>query len=273
MGKVMTVRIFDDIISKEQQKAVYNWSQSVTWYTKPRFNPSYEYLPFEQGKTQYRHIHKIPSSEEFSISKIAEMLHYAMYRAPIGWSDESTKERNPLIYDLWQNINLRAFNGNATLDGIGENIAGLRGPKTMYSNGSYWEQNPSLTIDKNTPWTTYFNARPAEILKHKFNNGVLGNVHTDSSGDVPEGHNYYTVLFNSNLEWKPSWGGDITFYGDEETGEKHARRGYDIGYPDTIIGHRPNRIVVYPHTKIHKTEGASTVAPEMAQKFAFRVRV
>ena len=47
MGKVMTVRIFDDIISKEQQKAVYNWSQSVTWYTKPRFNPSYEYLPFD----------------------------------------------------------------------------------------------------------------------------------------------------------------------------------------------------------------------------------
>ena len=83
----------------------------------------------------------------------------------------------------------------------------------------------------------------------------------------------YTVLFNSNLDWRPSWGGDITFYGDEETGEKHARRGYHIGYASEIIGHRPNRIVGYPHTKIHKTEGASEVAPEMAQKIAFRVRV
>ena len=63
---------------------------------------------------------------------------------------------------------------------------------------------------------------------------------------------YYSI---SNLDWRPSWGGDITFYGDEETGEKHARRGYNIGYASEIIGHRPNRVVVYPHTKIHKTEG------------------
>ena len=269
----MTVRVFDDIISQEQHKAVYDWSQSVVWYTKPRFVNTNEYIPSEQGKTQYRHIYEIPSAEEFPVSKIKKELHWAMYRAPIGWSDDSTKERNSLIYDLWQNINMRVFNGNATIDGIGENIAGLRGPNSAYSDGNYFQQNPTVTIDQNSPWTCFLNARPAELFNNGFNNGILGNVHKDSSENIPDGYNYYTVLFNSNLDWRPSWGGDITFYGDEETGEKHARRGYNIGYASEIIGHRPNRVVVYPHTKIHKTGGALEAAPEMSQKIAFRVRV
>ena len=81
----MTVRVFDDIISQEQHKAVYDWSQSVVWYTKPRFVNTNEYIPSEQGKTQYRHIHKIPSAEKISVAKVKEIFEWAMYRHPIAW--------------------------------------------------------------------------------------------------------------------------------------------------------------------------------------------
>ena len=86
----MTVRVFDDIISQEQHKAVYDWSQTVSWYQKYKIDrkEENEYKPYEQGKTQYRHFYKISGDEPFPLKKISNRFTYSMYRHPIAWSDD-----------------------------------------------------------------------------------------------------------------------------------------------------------------------------------------
>jgi hypothetical protein len=277
IGEKMTVRVFDDIISQEQHKAVYDWSQTVSWYQTERLDrkEENEYKPYEQGKTQYRHFYKISGDEPFPLKKISNRFTYSMYRHPIAWSDDSTKERNPIIYDLWTKINNHVFDGAGTIDGLGEGIAGLHGRKEKFDNkNNFWDKNtdiPQELVGQPDIWTCMLNARPVEMFKRILE--INGGIHRDSGDKIPEGYNYYTVLFNSSLDWRPSWGGEIVFYGDEYTGDKHWKRDYNLGYPDTIIGHKPNRIVVYPHTKLHMTNGATETAPEMAQKIAFRVRL
>jgi len=270
-----TVKVYDDIIDEETHKAVYDWSQSVSWYQKERTDhkSSNEYRPYEQGKTQHRHFYRISGGDPFPLQKITDKFTYSMYRRPIGWSDDSTKERNPLVYDLWTKINNHVFGGAATIDGLGEGVGGLLGPKHRFSNGDFWDKNPDIPQEfkRKAVWKAYFNARPAEPFPRM--SDIDCGLHRDSDSEVPEGYDYYTVLFNSNLSWRPSWGGEITFYGDEYTGDKHWKRDYNLGWPDGIVAHIPNRIVVYPNTKIHKTVGATEQAPEMPQKFAFRARV
>ena len=128
----------------------------VVRYTKSRFVNTNEHIPSEQGKTQYRHIYEIPSAQEFPVSKIKKVFHWALYRAPMGWSDDSTKERNSLIYDLWQIIAICVFlTATRPLVVLGENIAGLRGPNSAYSDGDYFQRDPTVTIDQNSPWTSF----------------------------------------------------------------------------------------------------------------------
>ena len=61
-------------------------------------------------------------------------------------------------------------------------------------------------------------------------------MHKDS-GPVKPDDPYYTVLFVLNKEWQPDWGGELTFFNDEETGAKHWKRGYNLGWPEKIVGY------------------------------------
>ncbi len=80
-------------------------------------------------------------------------------------------------------------------------------------------------------------------------------------------------MFVANIDWLPSWGGELIYYDDEKTGDTHWKRGWDIGFPNTIVGNKPGRVVVYKHNQIHSTLSPRVNAPEMTQKIAFRVRL
>jgi hypothetical protein len=209
-------------------------------------------------------------------------------------------ERNPLIYKLWTDINDRVFNSLANLDGIPEGIGGLgireksRGVLNKmrevaphldkdilthtgdrYSDGKDFYDKYSCPRDMRE-FTCYLNAREgtpntSHSRSSLIESGILGSIHKDSGPGFTRKDQYYTVLYIANAEWKPSWGNEYFFYGDEPSGEKQWKHLYNIGWPNQIIGNRPGRIVVYPHYATHRTSAA--FAPTPSYRIAFRVKI
>lgn len=277
-----TPTYFDDVISSDLHKNVSDWCLGVKWYS---------------GLLQLVHQNDYDPKEQNKLSQVVK----SMWRHPIGWNDASTQQRNPLIYDLWTQINNSVFNGKADLNGLPEGISGL-GTKTRniealrkisviaprlqkdmfvhtdegrFSDGQDFYTKYNCPRDK-IAFTCYLNAREGlPIAGHSRsginNTGILGSIHKDSGPDVAKEDAYYTVLFIANTEWQPSWGGEFVYYDDVENAETQWKYKYNIGYPNQIIGNRPGRIVVYPHHATHRTFGCQ--APTPSYRIAFRVKL
>jgi hypothetical protein len=271
----MTVAVYDNIVDHDTHKKVYDWGQSVSWYTKPKgaykdpnqaFNsPIQEYNPQLSGN----HVKRTDIPSEHAEETLT------IHRHMIGWSDQSVKERNPIIYDLWTQINRTVFGGKGKLDGMKEAHGGIDGPRSNFIDQKTFYEKYDIPEDIRL-FTCFLNARHYPITpgnKHRTKRSKIGSrfgqIHKDSDNSVSDKH--FTVLYISNLEWRPVWDGAIEFYNDEFTGDNHWKHGYNIGWPVKIAGHKPNRAIVYSHDQLHLTRPPRANAPEMPQKIAFRV--
>ena len=275
----MMINVYDNIISEDMHKKVYQWGQTVPWYchwiglnASPHYSdreliPSLnEYNPSVHGNYNARHyLGEGPHTSR----RYEEVMKFSLYRHPIGWDDKSTETRNPLIYNLWCEINDHIFNGKATLSGVPENIAGLKGPQLFYleKENFYKKHNVPETQKE---WTCFLNARCHERPTGR-QSKKGGQLHKDTDGTY-EGE-YYSVVYITNLNWVPEWGGEIVFYDERETGSKHWKHKWNIGWPEKIVGNTPNSVVVFNHDQTHHTLAPRAEAPEMSQKIAFRCKV
>jgi hypothetical protein len=219
------VKIWDDLIDAELHKAVYDWGQSVSWYAKALLDadgnylknvpntrdfkgwPCQEYSPSVHGNANPR-----PDTPE-------EYKHELMslYRHMVGWNDASLQERNPVLWTLFNIINQTVFDGKATTDGYPEEHA-LTGKSDYYIDGQDFFQKYNNGEERDE-WTTFLNCR--NIMpgnKDRPDKGRIGKIHKDTSGTAPYSDKHFSVLFVTNLEWEPSFGGDLKFYGDEYSG-------------------------------------------------------
>ena len=239
--------------------------------------PIQEYNPTLMGKSPTR-----PQPTDEKLKEKYLNLPFSMYRHPIGWDEESLKRRSPIIWNLWTQINNKIFDAKATVDGMEEGHMGIHGPPRFFvdSIDFYKKYNVPRNIKK---FTSMVNARATSLfrptntmesnqmlLPHIWGKH-LGQVHKDSDNTFSDKH--FTVLYLVNLEWFPHLGGEIKFYDNQYTGYKHWKHGYDIGWPCDLVGHRPNRIIVFSHNQIHDTYPPNVNASEMTQKIAFRVKV
>jgi len=275
------IKVYDDLIDKETSKKVYEWGQNVSWYTgwhrmkHPKFKDIslFEYCPEEDGNFNNRHWLgeiEIPGMESLYL---AELMRFSMYRRPIGWSTEQVRDTNPVIWDLWSKINEKVFDNKANIDGIPESILGLRGPNSIFKGGKTFFQKNDIE-EGPSGWTCYLNARCADIhpqTQQLSRESEVGNLHKDTAKNW-EG-NYFTCIYISNLEWNPTWNGSFLYFDESETGVKHWKGNYNIGWPEKIVGNKPGRIIVYPHTQTHITNSPTNSAPEMTQRIVFRVEV
>ena len=269
------MQFHDDLIDDKLADDIYNYCQGISWYHKwygldmetdhctRKLN---EYIPNEDGNDVRRHI----LSQEAGLFGMMQLLQFSSYRHPFGWNTDSLKARNNLIWSLWTKINHQVFDGKATLDGIGDFVDGLR-------VGNHFFKDQTDFFDKyHAPrdiehWTSYFSARACEPIGLVREKKQYKMIHKDTRPEF-EGE-YYTVLYVVNRKWKPTWGGEIIFYGDEYTGGKHRKYKYDIGYPTHIIGNKPGRVFIYHHNDIHKATPPSSEANEMTQRIGFRVKL
>ena len=261
----MNVIVHDNIVDSATHKKLYDWGQSVSWYTKPlplqnddsdpnwdpnrAFNfPIQEYSPRLMGN----HVTRLDTPQEHR----GEVL--SLYRHMIGWSDESVKERNPLVYDLWTKINDKVFEGKGKLDGMSEGHGGTRGLKSNFIDQiNFYEK---YNVPKHIKlFTCFLNARHFPDIPQGQNRRRqarkigfrFGQLHKDSDNSISD--KYFSVLYILNLEWRPTWDGSIEFYSNEFTGDKHWKHEYNIGWPEKISANVPNRVIVYPHDQIHLT--------------------
>jgi len=287
-----TIKVYDDLIDESLHQAVYDWGQSVSWYAKALLDqdgqyikggapndrdfggwPVQEYRPSLHGNANPR-----PDTPQGYESELV-----SLWRHTISWDDISLQERNPIVWSLFDKINNLLFDGQATTDGLPEGHV-LTGPREYYVDGQdFYEKYDSPVTDPRDPnstsnsiWTTMLNARNT-MPGHKFYQQKIGDrmgqLHKDSEGGKDYDSKYLSVLFISNMKWDPMWGGELKYYGDEETGATQWKHGYNIGYPVACVGHKPGRIITYSHDQAHLTESPRVDSDEFAQKIAFRVKL
>ena len=136
------VRVWDDLIDADLHKAVYDWGQSVSWYAKALLDingdyirgvpndrdfddwPIQEYNPTLHGNGNPR-----PDTPEKFKSELV-----SLWRHMTGWDDASLQERNPIIWQLFDTINQKLFDGQASTNGFPEHHV-LSGPREYYVDG------------------------------------------------------------------------------------------------------------------------------------------
>jgi hypothetical protein len=198
-----------------------------------------------------------------------------VWRSPFGWDDESCMRRAPKAWALFDRVNKLYFNNSLTLDGFPEEIGATR---SLWST-KYGEDNsiPGYGTlpkpgDMNPIWTSYAIGKTGGVLFEGINktdtdvrmmrqkwarrSGSVG-IHRDAAVDVAEdADGYFSMLINMNLEWKPSWGGELLYFktiDPEEASETHWKRGYGIGYPSVVTPHEPGSIILCPAAALHTT--------------------
>ena len=210
-----TIDVYDNLIDDETHAKVYDWCQSVSWYTRwlglqditgKTGKPINEYNPSRDGNYNTKHV--LGNRQDFQA--MLELFRFAMYRHPVGWSDESVKERNPLLYGLWNKINKHLLNVNADLNGIPQQPTGLRGRNLFFIDTQDFYEKYDVPKD-HREFTCYLNARSTDQLQGDKVGERVGQIHKDTDGSY-KGDNYYTVLYVANREWQPDWGGELLYY-------------------------------------------------------------
>jgi hypothetical protein len=123
-------------------------------------------------------------------------------------------------------------------------------------------------------WRVYTNSQYQETIKHSHG------VHRDTP-DLND-DTTATILYVANIEWYPSWFGEIVYYSDSVTGDTQQyqiadsgaqNRKFDLGWAEKIVSPVPGRIIVYDGRTLHTTRPASIWAPGPRITLAFRARL
>ena len=271
------VRVWDDQIDADLHKAVYDWGQSVSWYAKALLDVNGDYIKgipndrdFEGFPIQEYNptLHGNGSTRPDTPEKFRSEL-MSLWRHMCGWDDASLQERNPIIWQLFDTINQKLFDGQASTNGFPEHHV-LSGPRNYYVDGKDFFEK--YYAPRDADWTSMLNCRGTTPgNKHRGIGQRMGQIHKDTDSSQGPSPNHFSLLFVSNLVWEPNWGGELKYFGDEHTGSTQWKNGYDIGWPTDIVGNKPGRIILYSHDKIHLTEAPKTTSPEFTQKIAFRI--
>tara|TARA_B100001175_G_scaffold22366_1_gene16770 strand:- start:3370 stop:4191 length:822 start_codon:yes stop_codon:yes gene_type:complete len=272
---MVDVEVYDNLISPELHHAMYDVAQTMSWYCKwitvaDGNLPIQEYIP-EQANSSSKHI----LGAETTIEDMIDLFRFSMYRHPIGWDTDSIKHHCKEAYNIFESINNQLFDGKASLDhGLKEAITGISGPKSYYINEqSYYDKYGVPWHKGKEGFTCYLNGRSTDPMNNDRIGGRSGQMHQDSGPFVEPDDPYYTVLFVLNKVWQPDWGGELTFFNDDDTGSKHWKRGYNLGWPEKVVGNKAGRIIVYKHNTTHMSNPPRVSAPEITQRLAFRIKV
>ena len=283
---MVDVKVYDGLISEDMHSSMYDWAQNVSWYCKwigmthlldmknksGRKVSIQEYIPNLSGKSSSKHV----LGAETSIEDMIALFRFSMYRHPIGWDNHSTLDNCKQAWDIFKSINNQIFDNRATLDhGLKEAIAGVSAANTGYFiNGqSYYDKYNAPYEKAAGGFTCYLNGRSTDPMKDDKIGQRNGQMHKDSDPRAKDDDPYYTVLFILNKVWQPDWGGEITYYNDDDTGATHWKHGYNLGWPEKVVGNKPGRIIVYKHNTTHISAPPRITAPEITQRLAFRIKV
>ena len=261
--KNVDVKIYDSVIPDSVRQEVWKYINKQKWYATWKVVRPYmtSYIPEEEGFMDDSH--KI-----MSLRLPTMWMHRTCFA-----SDESSLEKNhPVIWELWQRINL-ALGNKYTITGCPEDMA--LWPEDHQDWKAPSTQDPNLEQG----WRVYTNGQLDESVKRSHG------VHRDTVDETDD--QTRTILYVANLEWYPTWFSEIVFYPDDPAGLTGDRqqfqgqhklgqeRGFKIGWADEgkIVSSVPGRIIDYDGRTLHTTRPAAIWSRDIRKTIAFRVRL
>ena len=192
-----------------------------------------------------------------------------MHRACFASDEPSLKKNHPIIWKLWQSINL-ALGDRYVIEGYPEGMA-------VPESDPFWTAPATENPELEQGWRVYANGQLDETIKRSHG------VHRDTI-DLNDNQSR-TILYVANLEWYPTWFGECVFYPDDPNGvsgdTQQFQKGYGqsrdfkVGWMDDgkIVSPVPGRIIDYDGRTLHTTRPTAVWAPDIRKVIAFRVKL
>jgi hypothetical protein len=246
MEKRLNYEIHDDAIPVELRKEVWEYIRGLEHYAMLKD------AKYPQVGTVV-HYQPEENKKEYYDKSLPSWNSQFMHRVTFGNSEEDLLiHRHRPIHKLWKAINAQLGNRFE--------IAGDK-------EGCY-SKNSSHFLQR-----IYVNVQPNEEIKRSHG------VHRDTI-DLNEDKNF-TLLYIANMEWYPTWFGELMFYeNDESFGDKQQyqkgwgqSRNFGVGYSFATIPSIPGRIILYDGRMLHTTRPVADWAETFRYSLAFRVRL
>jgi hypothetical protein len=266
---MIDVNVYDNVIPEDFRKEVWEYINNQKWYASwKRVSPSSTYyIPSEQT-----------SLAQFDYRLVTQKLPTMWLHRTVFGSDDYTLERDhPTIWKLWCMINQHL--GNLyTIAGPWEDMASTNeyNPNNDLRGTGAWAPPTPKDPSLEPGWRAYTNGQPDETLKRSHG------IHKDTI-DVDD-DTTRTILYVANLEWYPSWFGEVIFYPDDDKGltGDHQQfqkgvgqsRNFNIDWLDNgkIVSPVPGRIIDYDGRTLHTTRPTSIWSEGLRITIAFRAR-
>lgn len=251
------IEVHDNLLSKENHKKIWDYVKGLSFFGT--------WQPEEQVNFSYTLDSPKNPNDWMIYQSFGRTIQ--LHRSPLASDEHSLKSAHLPIYLLWKELNNKLDNrfeitGNP--EGMRSDIA-IPVPK-----------DPNLKVG----WRTYINANYNSHAGH----GGQGYVHRDTPLEHKD-EKTVTMLYIANLEWYPSWAGELKFYPDDTdgvTGDHQQfnqgtaqKRDYNIGWLDQgqVVSPVPGRLIVYDGRCLHGTAptGGPLETPNI--KIAFRARL
>ena len=238
--KTYSVQAYDNMIPEDLRWRVWDYIQNQ------KFHATRKDLAYPEVGSVI-HYKPIDNKKEYMDDSVPSVNNQYMHRCVFGQAGEG----HPVILELWDTINTY-FGNQFIIDGDAEGIA-------------------DPTLEK--PYSMcYVNAQPSETIKRSHG------IHRDTIDLNQDKH--FTLLYIANLQWYPTWMAENVFYSDDDTtGDTQQfqrgfgqSRGFNVGYPFSIVSPVAGRVILYDGRTLHTTKPAAPWADQMRYAVVFRIR-
>lgn len=239
--------VYDNEINNLLQDKVSNRMLDAQWCCNFYDPPHSFYSPRDDKYTTER---KLPAQPKF----------------PIAWDDESLQQRDPIIFELWQEIN-SVLGNQFEIGGVPEGLNFMTGISPLSSI-----TKPDGSPGKpGTGWRVYGNGNEREL------GGRTKSIHRDNP--FLDDDRSFCIVYFSNKEWHPQYYGETLFHSnDAKTGDYTGRfsddqkRDFPIGEPENIVLPMPGRFMLFDSRYLHQVKPTAHWAP-IILGVVFRVKL
>lgn len=249
------IEVHDNLISKSIQTNIWKHVQELEFYGV--WNPE-ETVRFEYTLSS-------PRSPGDWMLQQSMKRSARLHRSPLSSDEIGLKSKSLPIYLLWTALNKQ----------LGNQYQLTGNPEGMYSPDP---PNPPTDTDLSAGWRAYINATyNAQIY------GGQGYAHRDTPLELND-PDTVTMIYFLNLEWYPSWAGEIKFFPEDHKGSSgdhqqfnsglQQKRGYNIGWVDQgrIVSPVPGRLLIYDGRCLHGTNPTNGPVEMPSIKIVFRAK-
>lgn len=181
-------------------------------------------------------------------------------RLPLAWDEFSLQSRAPIIYDLWNSINLILSN-RFILEGLPEGMKYMTGISPL----------SSISGQPNCGWRIYGSGNERELRAR------TKSIHRDSP--FLDDDKNFSIVYFANEEWYPQYYGETLFHSDDaKTGDYTGRfehdqtRNFPIGEVENVVTPQPGRFMLFDSRYLHQIKPAAHYAQNILG-IVFRVKV